>query len=177
MINFKHILIVIILLSIFSGCIRQPPPSENSGPTVAPTTTMFDIGQEASTSASIYIESSAENITIYVPVLLDENKHVLKMYETPAIVGNSSKVTTAIIDTEYGKALQIRRSGLDYLFNWNDVPGNDTGRFVKWLEYRGFTEQGDKLDIRKTNNGNTLTAYVSPLICSKPLLHKLLESG
>lgn len=117
--------------------------------------------QEASTSASIYLESRAENFTIYVPVLLDENKTVLKMYETPAIRGNSSNVTTAIIDTEYGEALQIRRSGLDYLFNWNDVPGNDTGRFVKWLEYRGFTEQGDKLDIKKTNNGDTLTAYVS----------------
>jgi len=121
----------------------------------------FGPQQEASTSASIYLESSAENFTIYVPVLLDENKTVLKMYETPAIRGNSSNVTTAIIDTEYGGALQIRRSGLDYLFNWNDVPGNDTDRFVKWLEYRGFTEQGDKLDIKKTNNGDTLTAYVS----------------
>ena len=117
--------------------------------------------QEASTSASIYLESSNENFTSYVPVLFDENKTVLKMYETPEIRGNSSKVTTAIIDTEYGEALQIRRSGLDYLFNWNDVPGNDTGRFVKWLEYRGITEQGDKLDIIKTNNGDTLTAYVS----------------
>lgn len=116
--------------------------------------------QEASTSASIYIESSAENFTIYVPVFLDENKTVLKMYETPAIRGNSSKVTTAIIDTEYGEALQIRRSGLDYLFNWNDVPGNDTGRFSKWLESRGFTEQGDKLGIKKNNNGDTLTAFV-----------------
>ena len=82
------------------------------------------------------------------------------MYETPAIRGNSSKVTTAIIDTEYGEALQIRRSGLDYLFNWNDVPGNDTDRFAKWLEYRGFTEQGDKLGIKKTNNWDTLTAYI-----------------
>ncbi|MCE8428178.1 MAG: hypothetical protein J5U19_07325 [Candidatus Methanoperedens sp.] len=117
--------------------------------------------QEASTSASIYLESNAENFTIYVPVLLDENKTVLKMYGTPAIRGNSSKVTTAITDIEYGEALQIRRSGLDYLFNWDDVPGNDTGRFVKWLEYRGFTEQGDKLDIKKTDNGDTLTAYVS----------------
>lgn len=117
--------------------------------------------QEASTSASIYLESSTENFTIYVPVLLDKNKTVLKMYETPAIRGNSNKVTTSIIDTEYGEALQIRRSGLDYLFNWNDVPGNDTGRFANWLEYRGFTEQGDKLGIKKTNNGDTLTAYVS----------------
>jgi hypothetical protein len=117
--------------------------------------------QEASTSASISLESSNENFTIYVPVLFDENNTVLKMYETPEIRGNSSKVTTAIIDTEYGEALQIRRSGLDYLFDWDDVPGNDTGRFVKWLEYRGITEQGDKLDIIKNNNGDTLTAYVS----------------
>ncbi len=120
----------------------------------------FGPQQDASTSALIFLESNTENYTIYIPVLLDENKTILKMYENPAIRGNSSKVTTAIIDTEYGEALQIRRSGLDYLFNWNDVPGNDTGRFENWLEYRGFTEQGDKLDIKKTNNGDTLTVYV-----------------
>src|SRR5450759_1899329 len=135
MIHFKHFLIVIIILSIFSGCIRQPAPTETSVPTVIPTaTTMVEIRpqQDASTSASIYWESSAENITIYVPVLIDENKNVLKMYETPAITGN---VTTAIIDTEHGKALKISKSGFgNYFFNWNEVPGKDTDRFVKWME-------------------------------------------
>ncbi|MDI6885637.1 MAG: hypothetical protein QMD22_04685 [archaeon] len=70
----------------------------------------FGPQQEASTSASIYIESIAEKITIYVPVLRDENGNVMKMYEIPAITGNN--VTTAIIDTEHGKALKISGSGL-----------------------------------------------------------------
>ena len=37
MINFKHVLIIVILLSVFSGCIRQPVPSETPVPTVTPT--------------------------------------------------------------------------------------------------------------------------------------------
>lgn len=119
----------------------------------------FGPQENATTSTSISIESSTENITIYVPVLLDENKTVLKMYENPQITGN---VTTAVIDTEYGKALMISESGLgNYLFNWNEVPGKDNDRFEKWLENRGFKEPGDKLDIRKTDNSNTLTASVS----------------
>ncbi len=119
----------------------------------------FGAQYDATTSTGISIESIAENITIYVPVLLDENKTVLKMYETPEITGN---VSTAIIDTEYGKALMISRTGLgDYLFNWNEVPGKDTDRFVKWLENERIKEPGDKLDIRKTNDGNTLTVNVS----------------
>ena len=119
----------------------------------------FGAQEDASTSTSIHIESSTENITIHVPVLLDENKNVLKMYETPQITGN---VTTAVIDTEYGKAFMISRLGLgNYLFNWNEVPGKDNDRFEKWLENSGFKEPGDKLDIRKTDNGNTLTTSVS----------------
>ena len=115
----------------------------------------FGAQDDATTSTGISIESSAENITIYVPVLLDENKTVLKMYETPQITGN---VSTAIIDTEYGKALMISGSGLgDYLFNWNEVPGKDTDRFVKWLESIGNVQPGEKLDIGKTDNGRAIT--------------------
>lgn len=40
--------------------------------------------------------------------MLDENMNVLKMYDTPVITGN---VTTAIVDTEHGKALKISKSG------------------------------------------------------------------
>ena len=115
----------------------------------------FGAQDEATTSTSIYTESIAENITIYVPVLLDENKTVLKMYETPQITGN---VSTAIIDTEYGKALKISGSGSgDYLFNWNEVPGKDTDLFVKWLEDIGDVRQGEKPDINKTDDGRTIT--------------------
>jgi hypothetical protein len=115
----------------------------------------FGAQNDATTSTSIHIESSAENITIYVPVLLDENKTVLKMYENPQITGN---VTTAVIDTEYGKALMISGSGLgDYLFNWNEVPGKDTDRFVGWLEETGRVWPGEKLDISKTDDGKVIT--------------------
>jgi len=114
---------------------------------------------EASTSASIYLESSAENFTIYVPVLLDENKTVLKMYENPMITGST---TTSLIDTEHGKALKIGRKGLgNYVFNWNEVPGKDNDRFVKWIENGGYTQPGEKLDITKTDNGTTLTVLGS----------------
>lgn len=107
--------------------------------------------QNASTSASIHILSGAEKITIYFPVLLDLNENALKMYETPTIEGN---VTTTIIDTEKGKALRISGSGLgSYLFSWNDVPGKDTDRFVKWLEDNLRIERPD---IRKTDDGGTI---------------------
>jgi hypothetical protein len=138
--NFKHVLIFIIFLSVFSGCIRQPAPSETSVPTkqlpliieyyfltsqpaetlvatviptvtpiVSPTVTPTAIPTHGGVvRASISLESTPENVTIYVPVLLDENKTVLTMYETPENIIN---VTTAIVDTEHGKALKISKSG------------------------------------------------------------------
>jgi hypothetical protein len=112
--------------------------------------------QDATSSTSIHIESRSENITIYFPVLLDENKNVLKMYENPEITGD---VTTAVIDTEYGKALMISRSGLgDHLFNWNEVPGKDTDRFVGWLEDTGSVGPW-KPDISKSDDGRAITVF------------------
>jgi hypothetical protein len=119
----------------------------------------FGPQQDASTAASISVESSAENITIYVPVLLDENKNALKMYENPMITGSA---TTSLIDTEHGKALRISKSGLgNYVFNWNEVPGKDADRFVKWLENVGYTQPGEKLDITKTDNDTIITVLGS----------------
>jgi hypothetical protein len=78
----------------------------------------------------------------------------MKMYENPTIVGN---VTSAIIDTKYGKALKINGSGLgNYLFSWNDVPGNDTDRFVKWLEDNLLLSGEGTPDIRKTDDGEAI---------------------
>ncbi len=164
---------VIAYIVFFTGCVEEKTTVSMGTPTVTASITSEQVQtnissplpiyywtqQDASTSASIDIESSAEKFTIYVPVLLDENKNVLKMYENPTITGNAGNVTTAIVDTKYGKAFMISRSGLgNYLFNWNEVPGKDTDRFVKWLENRGMTQPGDKLDIRKTDNGSTITA-------------------
>jgi len=60
----------------------------------------------SSTSASILI--SGENVTVDVPVVLDENGKVLEMFGKPGIKGTAS---ANIIDTEYGKALRITGSG------------------------------------------------------------------
>ncbi len=111
----------------------------------------------ASSSASIYMESSTDKITIYVPVFLDENKNVLKMYETPTIEGN---LTTTIIDTEHGKALKISGSGLGRnIFSWNDVTGNDTVRFLKWLEDNLRIERPE---IIKTDDGAIIVSGKYP---------------
>ena len=121
----------------------------------------FKPQQDASTSASIYLESSNENFTIYVPVLLDENKTLLKMYENSMITGSAR---TSLIDTEHGKALKIDRTGLgNYVFNWNEVPGKDIDRFVKWIENVGLTQPGENLDITKNENGTTITVLGSNL--------------
>lgn len=64
--------------------------------------------QNASTRVSINITSGSEKITLYIPVLLDETGKVLEMYEKPSITGNA---TTAVVDTDYGKALKISGTG------------------------------------------------------------------
>ena len=64
--------------------------------------------QNASTSVLINITSGSEKITVYIPVLLDETGKALEMYQKPAITGNA---TTAVIDTDHGKALKISGTG------------------------------------------------------------------
>ncbi len=56
---------------------------------------------------SIDISSGDGNITVFVPVLL-ENGNVMEMYKKPSISGSAA---TEIIDTDYGKAFKIRVSG------------------------------------------------------------------
>lgn len=62
----------------------------------------------SSSTASIFVLSDSEKITLYVPIMLDEKGETPKMYENPTIIGN---LTTSIIITEYGKALKICGSG------------------------------------------------------------------
>ncbi len=64
--------------------------------------------QNASTHVLINITSGSEKITLYIPVLLDETGKALEMYQKPAITGNA---TTAVVDTDYGKALKISGTG------------------------------------------------------------------
>jgi len=44
-----------------------------------------------------------------------------------------------------------------YPFNWTEVPGKDTDRFVRWMEGEGFVQPGEKLDISKTADGKAIT--------------------
>ncbi len=101
---------VIMLFSFFSGCVGLPANSNISIPPV--TSTPLPIGEyykpmNSSASTMIFLEPM-KNITVYVPVWLDENMTVLEMYNTPV---TTDTVTTAIIDTEHGKALKINKSG------------------------------------------------------------------
>jgi MFS family permease len=61
----------------------------------------------ASASTSIRMSSGTGETTLYVPVLLDDGE-VMEMYEHPTVNGDAA---TAIIDTQYGKALRITGSG------------------------------------------------------------------
>jgi hypothetical protein len=62
----------------------------------------------SSSTASIFVLSNSDKITLYVPIMLDEKGEISKMYESPIITGN---LTASIINTEYGKALMISGSG------------------------------------------------------------------
>ena len=59
----------------------------------------------ASTSTSVKIISDSDNITLYIPVMMDNNGNVLEMYESPTITGSA---TVAVINTKYGPALKIK---------------------------------------------------------------------
>ena len=49
MINFKHVLIVVIFVSVFSGCVRPPVPSVTPIPTPMVETTVVPISTPVST--------------------------------------------------------------------------------------------------------------------------------
>ncbi len=63
----------------------------------------------ASTSMSLHISSDGGKITVYVPVLLDENGNIPDMFERPKITGSA---TSTIIDTDRGKVLKILGAGV-----------------------------------------------------------------
>ena len=115
------IYLIIAFIAILSGCVGLPANSNISIPPVA--STPIPIGEyykpmNSSASAMIFLEPM-KNITVYVPVWLDENMTVLEMYNTPVA---TDTVTTAIIDTEHGKALKINKLGrLNRYGEGNDV--------------------------------------------------------
>jgi len=65
-------------------------------------------GADVYSTASTNVSSGPKNITVYVPVMLDGNGEIMKMYESPNIIGN---LTASVIDSEYGKALKVSGTG------------------------------------------------------------------
>ncbi len=101
----------------------------------------------SSSTAAIFVLSDSEKITLYVPIMLDENGETPKMYENPIITGN---LTTSIINTEYGKALKISGSGGEIKMkqdNGNLGSIENDYRFVEGLKISmsNSTPPGDKM--------------------------------
>jgi hypothetical protein len=101
----------------------------------------------SSSTASIFVLSDSDKITLYVPIMLDEKGETSKMYENPIITGN---LTTSIINTEYGKALKICGSGGEIKMkqdNGNLGSIENDYRFVEGLKISmsNSTPPGDKM--------------------------------
>lgn len=134
MINKKFVYFMVLAVAISSlmipGCITPPQQSNESVQTTKGTVsstanpdkmnsmdsakTYIDEviarmnGSSNSSSYALIYVSSGPGITLVVPLMLDENGEILKMYEKPIVNGNLS---TSIVNTEYGKALRINGSG------------------------------------------------------------------
>ncbi len=70
---------------------------------------LVNSAKPASTSISLHISSDGGKLTVYVPVLLDENGDVPEMFERAKITGSA---TSTIIDTDRGKMLKILGAGV-----------------------------------------------------------------
>ncbi len=105
-VNFMVFVVAVSLLMI-SGCMTSPQQSNSAKTYIDEVITRVHGSSNSSSSASIYV-SSGPGITLVVPLMLDENGEILKMYEKSIIKGN---LTTSIVTTEYGKALRINGSG------------------------------------------------------------------
>ncbi|MCD4845464.1 MAG: hypothetical protein K8R25_13365 [Methanosarcinales archaeon] len=99
-------------------------------------TLMFSIiADYASSATSIHVSSDTGEMTLYVPVLLDDKGNVLEMYEHPEVTGDT---TTAIIDTKYGKALKINRLSGDVGINMRQSHGIQLGKQLEEV-FDGFS--------------------------------------
>ena len=99
-------------------------------------TMMFiSIADYASSTTSIHVNSDTGEMTLYVPVLLDDKGNVLEMYEHPEVTGD---ITTAIIDTKYGKALKINGSSGDVGINIRQSHGIRMGKQLEEV-FDGFS--------------------------------------
>lgn len=128
MINRKSVILIIFIVTVsllmISGCINSTQQGTTQPTPIAPVQTQNPIvsnnyleevkanshafgPSNSSSSTSIYI-SSGQMIYLIVPLMLDENGNILKMFDNPIISGN---LTTSMVNTEYGKALRINGTG------------------------------------------------------------------
>lgn len=150
--KFLNLIAFVFIISLFmiSGCINSPQQGTTQPTLTAPVQTQNPTPpnnyleeaktkiqafgpSNSSSSASIFI-SSGQKIDLVVPLMLDENGNILKMFENPTITGN---LTTTIVNTEYGKALKINGTGGEIKMIQND--GNPGSLENESLFLDGFT--------------------------------------
>lgn len=162
--------VLVISLVLISGCVNSPQqrtqptptaPIQTQNPTV-PNNYLEEAKannhtfgpSNSSSSASIYI-SSGQQIDLIVPLMLDENGNILKMFENPTITGN---LTTRIVTTEYGKALRINGTGGEIKMIQNDGNPGSLENESRFLD--GFTLTMSNNTIIGLDNPFTYQALV-----------------
>lgn len=93
----------------------------------------FSYADYASSSASIHITSDVDEMTVYVPVLLDDMGNVLTMYEHPEITGDA---TAGILMSDQGIVFRISGTG-DIEINMRQSHGIQRGRQLEEV-FNGF---------------------------------------
>ncbi len=126
--SFNSIVFVVAVSSlILSGCINSPQQGTTQ-PTATVQTPQSQIGlndyleeiktrihafgpSNSSSSASIYI-SPGHEISLIVPLMLDENGKILKMYENPIITGNPGQTSEMLQDSDAERSEMVMEAML-----------------------------------------------------------------
>ena len=115
----------------------------------------ISIADYASSTTSIHVSSDTGEMTLYVPVLLDDRGNVLEMYEHPEVTGD---ITTAIIDTKYGKALKISGSSGDVGIDIRQSHGIQMGKQLEEA-FDGFSVSMSDYTIGKKGQMTDIRIY------------------
>ncbi|MFA4957296.1 MAG: hypothetical protein WC556_10045 [Candidatus Methanoperedens sp.] len=116
----------------------------------------FNSAEYPTTEVSIDILSGDGNITVFIPVLL-ENGTVMRLYEKPTILGTA---TTELINTDYGKVFKISGSGsiLINLKQTGTVMATSEEEDEKFVN--GFTLSTSNATNYFKNSGSHVAAWV-----------------
>ncbi len=98
-------------------------------------------------------------------ILSDEKKTSLQLNKgkTRAILTIDNDITDAFtVKTENGKLNIYKYSNLkddvkeSYLFSWDEIPGNDSGRLKKFLKKNFCVNWVDTAEVKKSDDGRTV---------------------